>query len=384
MVKILKFALEMRSGEKARTLEELIAFFDITKIIEHFISGRLQSWLKNRHYDDILEEISTLNTEDKNLAQKLCNAFGIEYDNSMVETDKVNINNIQKNHARIDTLRQYTSDVDIIAQIDYVAFDQDDLDKLAAGNNEKIYLLKGQYNIPLNFNNKHYIGISKCEVLIESDNWIDFEDKKIKFSNITFNNKYQKIIESEELIKKGKDAEEYRHYEEALRYYRMAAEAGNNGGIASIATLYLHGMGVKKDYKKAMELYQKAADNGHAWGMTGLGEMYEGHYYGIKKDYNKSFELYKSGVKCNGHNSEAMYKLGCMYWLGYGVTKNAKKAIELFKLAANKGNVDAMMHLGGAYEDGIHVKKNLKQAKEWYKKAADRGDPDAIDYLEDM
>jgi len=55
--------------------------------------------------------------------------------------------------------------------------------------------------------------------------------------------------------------------------------------------------------------------------------------------------------------------------------KNEKeKAVELWKIAAEKGYAPAQYNLGNCYQDGVIVKKNYKKAVKLYQLAVDQGD----------
>ena len=51
-----------------------------------------------------------------------------------------------------------------------------------------------------------------------------------------------------------------------------------------------------------------------------------------------------------------------------------EKAIELWKIAAEKGYAPAQYNLANCYQDGVIVKKNYKKAVELYQLAVDQGD----------
>ena len=51
-----------------------------------------------------------------------------------------------------------------------------------------------------------------------------------------------------------------------------------------------------------------------------------------------------------------------------------EKAIELWKMAAEKGYAPAQYNLANCYQDGVIVKKNYKKAVELYQLAVDQGD----------
>ena len=52
----IKFALELKDGEEARSMEELRAHFDLEKIIGYFQDGKLVEWLDDRFYTDEADE----------------------------------------------------------------------------------------------------------------------------------------------------------------------------------------------------------------------------------------------------------------------------------------------------------------------------------------
>ena len=56
---------------------------------------------------------------------------------------------------------------------------------------------------------------------------------------------------------------------------------------------------------------------------------------------------------------------GRCYENGTGVEKNAAKAVELFKQAAEKEVTDAYTALARCYEQGVGVEKNAVEAKKW-------------------
>ena len=74
--------------------------------------------------------------------------------------------------------------------------------------------------------------------------------------------------------------------------------------------------------------------------------------WGVKTDYKKAFFWYKMASK-NG-NTYAQYKLGDMYWNGFGVDVNTDTAQIWWKKAADKGYKDAQFNLPYQY---CHLKK---------------------------
>ena len=212
-----------------------------------------------------------------------------------------------------------------------------------------------------------------------------------------------------------------RDYQKAREYYEKTAENlnfGNPYSLYYLGEIYFHGLGVDKDYQKAIEYYQRAVDNKVYKAYCRLGIMY---YHGIvvEKSHMKAIdcleEAWKKDVLEAGYglamiyrNSEeigtnlsktveylqevinkatnlsleeddinylarAMDGLGCMHASGEYFEKDAEKAVEYFKHAADLGLEIAQYHLGYCHAYGFGVKQDYKKAKEYYKMAARQG-----------
>ena len=62
---------------------------------------------------------------------------------------------------------------------------------------------------------------------------------------------------------------------EAVRYYRLAGDAGYPRALCNLGYLYDHGEGVDVDHHQAFKLYQKAAEANYAPGLYHLALAYE-------------------------------------------------------------------------------------------------------------
>lgn len=144
MAKKIKFPLEMKNGEKVTDMKELQENFDIEKIVGYFLDGKLKNWLDARYYEDEAEAIAQIDREDLALAKRLCEVFGVEYEDS----GKIDLEAIAQREARIARLKQFTDDEEVIENIDYVAFNQEELATLYDNNIVKIYLCNGEFSIP--------------------------------------------------------------------------------------------------------------------------------------------------------------------------------------------------------------------------------------------
>ena len=82
------------------------------------------------------------------------------------------------------------------------------------------------------------------------------------------------------------------------------------------------------------------------------------------------------------YDASAFYMLGQAYHYGdNGVSKDIKKALELWKQAAQFGSIMAHFRVGLAYDEGEGVEKDMTKAVYHYKLAAIGGHEKARDHL---
>ncbi len=198
---------------------------------------------------------------------------------------------------------------------------------------------------------------------------------------------------AQEAKRKAKEAEEFyntgedyfyrrngkiKNYEEAVKWYRKAAELEHAGALYKLGECYDEGYGVKTDKKEAVKWYRKAAELGHADAMYALG-CYYGDVFGGTYDRNenlkwssKAAELYRKAAEQGDVN--AQYSLGFCYFVGAGVgIIDFKLAFEWFLKAAEQGNASAQYRLGESYNYGYGVEEDKEEAVKWYLKAAEQG-----------
>lgn len=154
-----KFPLEVKNGTQARNMTDLVNNFDIEKIIGYFLDGRLKSWLEARYYEEEAIAIENIDKDDPDLAKKLSEVFGVAYNETVIDPEK-----IERQNARITKLKQITSDEEIIRNVDLVAFDQEELADLYDSGKKKIYLCEGEFNIPKSKQNIDYVFIGDPKV----------------------------------------------------------------------------------------------------------------------------------------------------------------------------------------------------------------------------
>jgi len=116
-------------------------------------------------------------------------------------------------------------------------------------------------------------------------------------------------------------------YEQAARYYKLAADQGQRDGEFGLAVRYVTGQGLPKDEREALRWFTAAANQGHA---------------------------------------DAQYDLGTMYELGQGTEANLSSALYFYKLAAQQGVVKAQYRLGILLIKGPGIDPDRVAAYKWF------------------
>ncbi len=138
--------------------------------------------------------------------------------------------------------------------------------------------------------------------------------------------------------------------------------------------MYENGDGVEQDYEEALEWFRKAAEQGDLLAQYSLGDMYE-NGNGVEQDYEEALEWFRKAAEQG--LSLAQYSLGLMYENGNGVEQDYEEAEKWFRKAAEQGLSLAQYSLGLMYENGDGVEQDYEEAEKWFRKAAEQGDTDA-------
>ncbi len=172
------------------------------------------------------------------------------------------------------------------------------------------------------------------------------------------------FLKGEEAVKKG-------DYRKAAKYYQEASKQNYYKATTNLATLYLHGKGVPKNYNKAISLYKKVINIAP----DPIANYNLARVYFLQKKYQKAISNYQISRRMGEPSASNM--LGYMYNFGLGVRKNNAIARDYYIEAATKENVDAINNLGF-----LEAKeRNFRQARQWFNKAAALGNEVAIKNL---
>jgi TPR repeat protein len=120
------------------------------------------------------------------------------------------------------------------------------------------------------------------------------------------------------------------NFEQAARWYELAAVQGDAIAQNNLGSLYEHGLGVPKDSTKAFELYHKSADQRFAMAQNSLGRMYD-LGVGVATNVVEANQWYSKAAEQG--NAQAMYNLGLNYAMGRGVTHDPVQAFKWLDLA---------------------------------------------------
>lgn len=111
-----------------------------------------------------------------------------------------------------------------------------------------------------------------------------------------------------------------------------------------------------------------------------------GHYYKLR-EFKKAYSWW---LRCSKHNKKLgpLFNIGNLYYNGWGLKQNIKKALYYFNLVIKKDPILypkeniiytqlALFLIGKIYFDGIFVKRNKTKGLKYYEQAANRGNINA-------
>jgi TPR repeat protein len=167
--------------------------------------------------------------------------------------------------------------------------------------------------------------------------------------------------------------------EEALKWYKLAAEQGYARAQYNVGFYYSCGKGVAQDYQEALKWYKLAAEQGYVKAQFSIGNAYAGGK-GMPQDYKEALKWYTLAAEQGDAN--AQYSIGLMYDNGKGMSQDYQEALKWYKLAAEQGHAWAQVNLAHIYVEGEDgVPQDHEGAFKLYALAAKQGDADAQFYL---
>jgi localization factor PodJL len=155
---------------------------------------------------------------------------------------------------------------------------------------------------------------------------------------------------------------------------RADAAAGNPQAQFIIASRYMDGERVSRDFEQAAAWYEKAAASGLAPAQYRMATLFE-RGRGVTRDLGKALEWYEKAAALG--NVRSMHNAAVIA-AGTDLGKpDYAKALKWFSLAANHGLRDSQYNLAVLHERGLAGKPDMAEALFWYLAAARQNDEQA-------
>jgi TPR repeat protein len=163
-------------------------------------------------------------------------------------------------------------------------------------------------------------------------------------------------------------------YDEAMQWFRKAADQGNAVAQERIGAMYRHGKGINQSDKDAIFWLQKSAEQGNADAEYTLGEMYWSGRIGNNFKLQQQEAMKWLLKAAEQENFAAQRLIGKTYLSGRGFDKDFSKAEAWLERSADHGDIEAMTALGGIYWSGKGGPADKAKAYAWYLQAKASGD----------
>ncbi len=180
-MKRIKFPLVMKNGAEARDIEELRENFDIGLAAEYFSNGKLERWLENNYYDDILQAVRGLDSSGQDFGRRLAEALGARQE----DAGEVDVQAVMRRAGLKEKLKPYVSE-EQLEGMDHIADSQEELERLAKEGCGRVYLFGEGFSITEWMENMECIGVNRPTVSLEIRSREEFKKKNIKLRDVDF------------------------------------------------------------------------------------------------------------------------------------------------------------------------------------------------------
>lgn len=161
--------------------------------------------------------------------------------------------------------------------------------------------------------------------------------------------------------------------DEAVPYFKLAADGGNTVARREYGRCLLLGKGVEQAPRAAVEVLLQAADANDTEALILLADAYNGQYPPLQRDARRVFDYLWQAAALD--SPEALSKVGFCYESGIGVVKDTETAVRWYRKAAELGHAPAMVNLAHCYLRGRGLPMDPEQAAQWYRRGAEAGYP---------
>lgn len=173
---------------------------------------------------------------------------------------------------------------------------------------------------------------------------------------------------------------------------RQGADAGHTLSQGVLGAVMVGGIGapfIAEDRDEAARLLETAASTGLSFAIAWLGNCYKAGF-GVQKDAAKAVQLYRRAIEADEGkippvrsvhwSSPARLELADCYLTGRGVQQDPAEAILLLSREAELGCPAAMSSLATLYREGRHIAVDHGLAVRLFQQAAELGDTHGMFY----
>ncbi|MDR2563533.1 MAG: hypothetical protein LBC98_06270 [Prevotellaceae bacterium] len=166
------------------------------------------------------------------------------------------------------------------------------------------------------------------------------------------------------------DAKGHKNISEGMKYLDRSIEAGNPRAFSEKAYILMDSDEIEHNIPLAKELLEQAMELGDDYAPYRLARAYQNAEFNGETDLHKAIELYK--IAADRAYSPAMEMLGRYYRTGFSDTEpDPQKAIEYYTAAMERGSDYARVEMAICYEEGFGVEIDDQRAFELLLDAAD-------------
>lgn len=152
----------------------------------------------------------------------------------------------------------------------------------------------------------------------------------------------------------------------AVVVFALFASAAHGNEVGERALAKADSLYALQQYEEAVSFYKVAADSGVVAAEFDLGYAYY-NGEGIKRDFTQAAKWFKRAAAKNF--AKAQFNLAYCYMNGRGVPRNYDKALELLTKSAENNYVLAQTTLADCYDKGILVEQDEEMGKKWRQRA---------------
>lgn len=313
----------------------------------------------NSKYKNYFKEIKNKFEKDKNILIITIGKILELIEGKEIDVDNITIKQINENFKlkhicnRLYNISKNDSDVNIILS--------NELYKNLEENNLYDFMAQVLF----------YVILDKKQPIYINEQLNDIIEKSIYDTNISFNDiqDFIKIQLNSGIL--------------SIRGIKELAKKNNPFACFEIASMEFYGIITgKARYEEAYKYYKIAAEHNHPVANWAIGYLYYEGYIGnkSKRDLYLAFKYFNKARKLKCSNAFNSFGLIILNGNMPHIKKNKDKAIEMFEKAKSLGNIYAYNNLGKIFEE----EKNYKKAYEYYLVSANLGESWAANKIGDF